>query len=163
MGGGSNARFDICGNILLKEPPYKFEAGTPAIEAVLGMAKAIEYVQALSMPVINSYEKTLKDYLVAEMQKLPSIIIYNAQADTGIVTFNVEGIFAQDVSNYLSKNGICVRAGNHCAKILLNFLQTSDTLRASLFFYNTKEEVDDFVAVLKNATLENCIDVLFTE
>ncbi len=163
MGGGSNARFDICGNVLLKDPPFKFEAGTPAIEAVLGMAKAIEYVKALSMVNVAEHERVLREYLISKMSELENIIIYNAHADTGIVTFNVKDIFAQDVANYLSKNGICVRAGNHCAKILLNFLQTSDTLRASLFFYNTKEEVDQFVAVLKTASLENCIATLFEE
>jgi len=163
MGGGSNARFDICGNILLKESPYKFEAGTPAIEAVLGMAKAIEYIKTISMETIRDYEKQLQEYMIEKLSKLDNVIIYNAHADTGIVTFNVKDVFAQDASAYLDKNGICVRAGNHCAKILLDFLGTSDTLRASVFFYNTKEEIDCFVEVVKNATLENCIDIMFED
>jgi len=163
MGGGSNARFDICGNILLKESPYKFEAGTPAIEAVLGMAKAIQYVKALSMQKIMDYEKQLQSYMVEKLSALDNTIIYNKEADTGIVTFNVKDIFAQDVSAYLDKKGICVRAGNHCAKILLDFLKTTDTLRASVFFYNTIEEIDLFVKVVQNATLENCINILFEE
>lgn len=163
MGGGSNARFDICGNILLKNPPYKFEAGTPAIEAVLGMAKAIEYVSEIGMDNIRNHETELRKYLMERLSSLDNLTIYNPKADTGIITFNVKGVFAQDAAAYLNKKGICVRAGNHCAKILLDFLTTSETLRCSLYFYNTKEEADRFYEVLKTTTLENSVDVLFED
>ncbi|MGB4985371.1 MAG: SufS family cysteine desulfurase [Erysipelotrichaceae bacterium] len=160
MGGGSNARFDICGNILLKHPPYKFEAGTPAIEAVLGFKAAIEYLMQYSMQDIFDYEHNLRQYLLAEMKKMDNIIIYNEHASTGIITFNVKDIFAQDVACYLSTQGVCVRSGNHCAKILMNVLKTSETLRASIAFYNTKEEVDLFIEALKKVNIENCINTI---
>lgn len=159
LGGGSNARFDICGNILLKNPPYKFEAGTPAIEAVLGLRAAVEYLESVGMDTIESVEHELRVYLVHELQKLPHVIVYNPHAATGIVTINVEGIFAQDTALYLNSKGIAVRAGNHCAKILVDVLKTSETVRISLEFYNTKEEVDRCIEALKTITLEQCIDL----
>ena len=163
VGGGSNARFDICGNILLKEPPFKFEAGTPAIEAVLGMARAAKYVNNIGLSNISAHERELRAYLIQGLKALPNVIIYNEKADTGIVTFNVKDVFAQDVAMYINKQGICVRAGNHCAKILLNFLKTSETIRASVYFYNTKAEVDQFIAAVGSATLENCVGALFED
>lgn len=163
VGGGSNARFDICGNILLKEPPYKFEVGTPAIEAVLGMGRAIEYILNIGLAEIHQYEYQLREYLVGEMTKLAHVILYNQYGDTGIVTFNIKDVFAQDAAAYLNSKGICLRAGQHCAKILMDYLGTSDTLRASVYFYNTKDEVDRFIEVVKQTTLENCIDLLFED
>jgi len=161
LGGGSNARFDICGNIQLKNPPYKFEVGTPAIEAVLGFKAAIDYLQSVGMEHIESYEKELRAYLIDNIKDMKHIQIYNVSAPTGIVTFNVHGIFAQDVAAYMNAFGIAVRAGNHCAKILLDMLKVSDTVRASVYFYNTYQEVDHFVQVLQDVTLEKCVDLLF--
>jgi cysteine desulfurase/selenocysteine lyase len=161
LGGGSNARFDICGNILLKNPPYKFEAGTPAIEAVLGFKAAIDYISAIGMEHIVEYEHELRKYLMSQIKDMEHITIYNPEAATGIITFNVKDIFAQDAASYINSQGIAVRAGNHCAKILMDMLQTSETIRASLYFYNTKEEIDHFVQVLREITLEKCVDLFF--
>jgi cysteine desulfurase/selenocysteine lyase len=161
LGGGSNARFDICGNILLKNPPYKFEAGTPAIEAVLGFKAAIDYISAIGMENITNYEHELRAYLMAQIRDMDHITIYNPDAATGIITFNVNGIFAQDAASYINAQGVAVRAGNHCAKILMDMLQTSETIRASLYFYNTKAEIDHFVQVIREITLEKCVDLFF--
>lgn len=159
LGGGSNARFDICGNILLKNPPYKFEAGTPAIEAVLGFESAVKYLMNIGMENIQSYEHTLRTYVIEELKKMDHIELYNPNTDTGIITFNVKGIFAQDAASYINANHIAVRAGNHCAKILMDLLQTSETIRASFYFYNTKEEVDEFLRVVSEITLEKCVEL----
>lgn len=161
LGGGSNARFDMCGNILLKNPPYKFEAGTPAIEAVLGLKAAIEYINYIGIKNIHAYESKLRHYMISEMEKLGNTIIYNRNAEAAIITFNVKDVFAQDVATYFNVQGIAVRSGQHCAKLLMERLQSSATIRASLYFYNTKEEVDEFIRVLSNATMENCLDVFF--
>jgi len=161
LGGGSNARFDICGNILLKNPPYKFEAGTPAIEAVLGFKAAIDYISAIGMENITNYEHELRAYLMSQIKDMEHITIYNPDAATGIITFNVKDIFAQDAASYINSQGIAVRAGNHCAKILMDMLQTSETIRASLYFYNTKEEIDHFANVIREITLEKCVDLFF--
>ena len=89
------------------------------------------------------------------------LILYNADASTGIITFNVKNVFAQDAASYLNSQGIAVRAGNHCAKILTEVLKTSETIRASLYFYNSFEEVDRFVEAAKNITGENCVGLFF--
>ena len=94
---------------------------------------------------------------MSEMKKLENVEVYNTNGDTSIVTFNVKGIFAQDVAGYLNSKGISVRSGNHCAKILLNVIGVSETIRASLYLYNTKEEIDYFISVIKDVTLEKCI------
>ena len=165
LGGGMNYRFDIAGQMLFKDAPDRFEAGTPGIEAVLGLKAAIQYLQNIGMDKIASYEKQLKDYAVSEMKKLENIIIYNPEPDIGIISFNIldQGrvLFGQDVAAYLSKHGLCLRSGNHCAKNLWHHLGTDSTIRCSLYFYNTKKEIDKLIEVLKTATLESCIDVIF--
>lgn len=160
LGGGSNARFDMCGNLLLKEAPYKFEAGTPPIEGVLGMRAAIEYLEAVGMADIHAYELELKRYAASQLADLDQLILYNADSPSGLITFNAKNIFAQDAASYLNSQGIAVRSGNHCAKILLNVLKTSETVRASLYFYNTKQEIDEFVKACRGITLENCINLI---
>lgn len=161
VGGGSNARFDMCGNILLKDAPYKFETGTPAIEAVLGLHAAVNYLSELGMDNIHHYEQELHAYAIKRMSELDNLEIYNANSNGGIITFNIKNIFAQDSSTFLNSRGIAIRAGQHCAKLLMDKLGTSATLRASFYFYNTKQEIDTFVEVLKEATIENCIGVFF--
>ena len=161
LGGGSNARFDMCGNILLKDAPYKCEAGTPNIEGVLGLQQAVRYLENIGMDKIEAYEHELKAYAIEKLKKLDNLILYNPTSPTGIIAFNVKDVFAQDAAGYLNSKGIAVRSGNHCAKILLNVLKTSETIRASLYFYNTKEDVDRFVQACSEITLENCVGLFF--
>lgn len=161
LGGGSNARFDRCGNITLKNPPYKFEAGTPAIEAVLGLKAAIEYIESIGFETIEKAEHELRTYLVNQLKEFKHIKLYNPDATSGIVTLNAVGIPSQDAAIYLNSKGIMVRAGNHCAKILLDVLKTTETIRISLSFYNTKEECDAIIQALREITLEKCIDLIF--
>lgn len=164
LGGGMNTRFDTNFNVSLKDVPYKFEAGTTNIEAVLGLEAAINYLQKIGLDRIASYEKQLKDYAINRLKKLDNVIIYNPEADIGIISFNVldkgKIIFGQDVASYLSKHGLCLRSGNHCAKNLWQYLNTDSTVRCALYFYNTKEEVDKLIEVLETTTLEKCIDVI---
>ena len=161
LGGGSNARFYSCGNVVLKEAPYKFESGTQNIEGIMGMNAAVKYLMSIGMENIAEHEKELRDYLVSELEKLDNVIIYNPKGDSGIVTFNVKDIFSQDAAGYLSSQGVAVRSGNHCAKILVEFLKTDDTIRSSLYFYNTKEDVDALVEAARTCTIENCIGIFF--
>ncbi|MFR2885802.1 MAG: aminotransferase class V-fold PLP-dependent enzyme [Merdibacter sp.] len=131
LGGGSNARFDACGNLQLKETPFKFESGTPPIEGVLGMKAAIDYLQALGMADIHAHEQQLRADMIAGMKQMDHVILYNEEADSGIVTFNVKNVFAQDAASWFNANGIALRSGQHCAKLLVEFLGTSATLRAT--------------------------------
>lgn len=159
-GGGANARFDSDGSVILSNVPMKFEAGTPNIEGVLGLNAAINYLESIGMDEIHNRDLELVTYLKDKLSKLDNVTIYNMNSECGIVSFNVKDIFAQDVAGYLNQNKICVRSGNHCAKILHNVICTNETIRASLYFYNTKEEIDRFVEVIKDTTLEKCIGVI---
>ena len=157
-GGGSNARFYNDGSIILKETPEKFEAGTPCIEGVLGLNRAVEYLEKVGMDNVAAYGKELTEYFISKLEKLDNVEIYNSASEAGIVTFNLKGIFSQDASGYFNKQGIAVRSGNHCAKLLFNIIGVTETIRASFYIYNTKEEIDRFVDVIKDTTIEKCVD-----
>lgn len=150
MGGGMNESFDNESEVYLKELPHRLEAGTPNIAGVIGLGAAVEYLSKIGMDTISIYEQKLKGYLISKLEKLPHIQIVNEEADSGIVAFNVDGIFSQDVAYYLNKYNVCVRAGNHCAKILKHSIGVKNTVRVSLYFYNTKEEIDTLVELLTN-------------
>lgn len=156
-GGASNARFDKDKNIILKDTPYKFESGTTNLSAILGFGKAIDYINDLGLDNIREYEKELNKYLFDKLSKLDNVVIYNNLSNNSVISFNIKNIFSQDAASYLGTKGICVRSGNHCAKLLHNLIGTDDTIRASLYFYNTKEEIDYFVDVLKDITLDKVI------
>lgn len=160
-GGGSNARFDLCGNIKLKEIPYRFETGTPAIEAAYGLGAAITYLETLGMNEIEQYESELRQYFITQLSQLDNVVIYNKEAETGIITFNIKDVFAQDAASYFSEHNIAVRSGQHCAKLLMKFLKAPATLRASIYFYNTKAEIDKFVEICRAINLESTLDIFF--
>ena len=149
-GGGNNARFDMCGNVAFLQPPEKFEAGTLNIEGIYGLGAAIEYLENIGMENIEKYEKELRNYAISKLKALQNLIIYNEFAEGSIITINVKDVFAQDEASYLNSKGICVRSGEHCAKILHDFLKTVATVRISFSFYNTKEEIDILYEALKN-------------
>ena len=159
-GGGANARFDKDGNVILKEVPEVFEAGTPNIEGVLGLSSAIDYLNSLGMENIEKYDNYLIKYMMDKITKLDNVTVYNKNADVAICSFNVNGIFAQDVGSYLNKNNIAVRTGNQCAKILHNVTGNDQIIRASMYLYNTTEEIDRFVDVIKDCTIEKCIGAI---
>lgn len=150
-GGGMNARFNMCGEVSLLLPPAKFEAGTQNIEGAIGLASAIKYLESIGMDNIENHEKELRKYAVSKLKQLDNVILYNENAESGIITFNIKDVFAQDAATYFNSKGICVRSGQHCAKILIDFLGTVATVRASIYFYNTFEDIDALVEACKKA------------
>ena len=150
-GGGMNATFTTNGYLELREIPVRLEAGTPNIAGVIGLGAAIDYVNNIGIDNIKEYEHMLKRYLVSKLKQLDFIEIYNEFNSGSIVAFNIKNVFSQDTAVYLDKYNICVRAGNHCAKILNNVFNVNNTCRISLSFYNTKEEIDKLIEVLKNS------------
>ena len=150
-GGGMNAIFNKDGYVELKDLPDKLEAGTPNIEGVLGLSACINYINSIGINKISKYEHELRDYLVSKLSELDVIKIYNKDNYSTIVAFNINGVFSQDTAIYLDKYNICVRAGNHCAKILKNVFNIANTCRISLSFYNTREEIDLLINVLRNS------------
>lgn len=150
-GGDMNAMFTKDGYLELREVPVKFEAGTQNIAGVIGMGAAIDYINNLGLNKIIKHEHKLKEYLITKLKELDNIEIYNEHNVGSVVAFNIKNIFSQDTAIYLDKHNICVRAGNHCAKILNNVFNVNNTCRVSLAFYNTKEEIDKLIEVLKNS------------
>lgn len=150
LGGGMNESFDDPDHVYLKQLPTRLEAGTPPIAGAIGLGEAISYLNKIGMDNIHKREVTLRKYLVDHLVKIPHIDIINVESDSGIVAFNVEGIFSQDVAYYLNKYHICVRAGSHCAKVLKKETHVANTLRVSLYFYNTKEEIDTLIHLLED-------------
>ena len=154
FGGGMNASFSSDGVRIYDDIPQLFEAGTQNIAGVIGYGKVIEYLNQIGMEKIASYEKELKDYAIQSLKKIPNVILYNEHAESGIIAINYKDVFAQDLAIYLNKYHICVRAGNHCAKILKDELGIKNTVRISLALYNTKEEIDVLVKALQNPNLK---------
>ena len=155
VGGGMNATFLDDGTYEYSKMPHLLEAGTPNIAGVIGFGSVINYLLKIGMNNIENYEKELRDYAIKRLKEIDDIIIYNENSESGIITFNMKDIFPQDLAIYLNKYNICIRAGNHCAKILKEEIKAKNTCRISLYFYNTKEEIDVLVAALKNENIIN--------
>ncbi len=149
-GGGMNKYFDGLMNVQYKDIPEKLEAGTPNIAGIIGFEKAIDYLNKIGMKNVHKYETDLKKYAISQLSKLKKITIYNKNTSSGIITFNVNGISSKDVGEYLNKKKVCIRVGSHCAKILSEVLGVKSTCRCSLYFYNTKEDIDKLVNELDN-------------
>lgn len=151
FGGGMNSTFASTGDVEYKSLPSRLEAGTPNIAGVIGMGAAIDYLTSMGMDKIQKQERHLKQYFLEKVKDLENLVIYNKELDNGLIAFNIDGIFSQDTAVYLNHYHICVRAGNHCAKILKEDLLVKNTCRISFYFYNTEEEIDKLVEVLKNS------------
>ncbi|MBQ3511045.1 MAG: cysteine desulfurase [Bacilli bacterium] len=150
-GGGMNNYFEGDNSYELKKGVTKFEAGTPPIAEVIGLREAILYLDKIGIENIHKHEIELKKYLVKRLKDVPNIRIYNEKSDSGILAFNIEAVFAQDSSIYLNNYNIYVRAGNHCTKMLKDEIGVKNTVRVSMYLYNTKEDVDKLVDVLKKS------------
>ena len=153
FGGGMNASFSSDGVRIYDDIPYLFEAGTQNIAGVIGFGSVIEYLNKVGIDNIKKYESDLREYAIKRLKEVEDLIIYNETSEAGIIAINKKDIFAQDLAIYLNKHKICVRAGNHCAKILKEELGIKNTVRISLALYNTKEEIDELVKVLKNPNI----------
>ena len=128
--------------------PAKFEAGTQNVGGAMGLSAAIDYLNRVGMPVIEECEKELVRYAITKLSKLPYITLYGCGElvdKTGVISFNVQDVHPHDVSTILDADGIAIRAGHHCAHPLLQYLGVNATCRASLYFYNTKDDVDALI------------------
>ena len=139
--------------------PYKFEAGTPNYVGSYAFGKAIEYVQTIGLENIATHEHALVEYIEEELSKISQVRVYAAkQPKAGAVSFNVyraDGVLIHpfDVGVLLDRQGVAVRTGHHCAEPLIDYLGVPSTVRASVGMYNTKEDIDTFIAALKKAIM----------
>ena len=145
-GGGMNETYDK-NHLKLVDIPYRFEAGTLNIAGIIGFSEAIKYINNYGMDNIERKIKFLRKYLIKELKSIPYIKIYNESCEGSTVIINADNVLSGDLGLYLNSKGICVRSGKHCAKMGDN---KEDTVRISLYFYNTYEEIDYLISVLKN-------------
>lgn len=135
------------------EIPHKFEAGTVNAAGAVGLKAAIRYIQNIGMDNISAHEKELTTQLMDGLKKMPYIKVYGSEDPAkhcGIVTFTMDGVHPHDISSVLNEDHVCVRAGHHCAQPLMQFIGAGSTARASLYFYNTQDEVERFIQKLSN-------------
>ncbi len=150
--GGGMVRSVNSVNATFAEPPYKFEAGTPAIGAALSLEAAITYLQTRGLENIARYEKELLDYALARLSGLKNSTIYAAQMPrAGVISCNLAGICAYDIGAVLDKLGVAVRTGAHCAEPVMNHFGIRGTLRASIALYTTFEDIDAFFEGMQRA------------
>lgn len=154
FGGGMNTTFKSDGTKSYHDLPYLLEAGTQNIAGVIGFYESVKYINKIGINKIHEYEVELRKYTLDKLMTNNKIKIYNPNSESGIIIFNYEDIFAQDLAVYLNKYKICIRAGNHCAKMVEEVIDVKNTCRLSLYFYNTKEEIDYLIKVLDNPNIK---------
>jgi cysteine desulfurase/selenocysteine lyase len=134
--------------------PHKFEAGTPNISGGIAFGVALDYMNSIGFDNIAEYEATLLKYATEQLLQIEGLKIYGtANEKTSVISFNVGNIHPYDIGTILDKLGVAVRTGHHCTQPIMDFYNIPGTVRASFSFYNTKEEVDVFVAALKKAVM----------
>ncbi len=149
LGGGEMIRTVSFDGTTFAEPPHRFEAGTPNIAGFVGLSAALDYIDALGHARFGAYEASLLEHLTEALRAVPGLRIFGEAAHkVPVVSFLVDGAHAHDLATLLDHEGIAVRSGHHCAHPLMQFFGVPATLRASLAFYNTHEEIDRFVAAL---------------
>jgi cysteine desulfurase/selenocysteine lyase len=150
MTGGDMIATVTCEASTWNELPWKFEAGTAAIAEGIGLGAAVDYLGGLGMDQIYDYERSLGIYTLDKLSKIDGLTIYGHQQgeSLAVFSFNLNGIHPHDGANALDRFGIAVRSGHHCAQPLMNELGMDNTLRASLYLYNTREEIDVLVDAL---------------
>ncbi len=154
MGGGSMIRKVTREGTTYADPPARFEAGTPAIAQAIGMASALRWLDGLGMDGVLAHEHEIAAYALARLAEVPGLRVFGPPPGPeriGPVSFEIEGIHAHDVSEILDRHGIAVRAGHHCAQVLMDRLGVPATARASFGAYTTPEEIDRLVEGLHDA------------
>ena len=145
FGGGMNLSYDK-NNLSLVEIPYRFESGTQDLSNIIAFSETIKFINEIGITNKERKVKYLRKYLIQELEKISYIKIYNKENEGSIVIINMDNVLSGDLGLYLNTKGICVRSGKHCAKMGDN---KEDTVRISLYFYNTYEEIDILIQELK--------------
>lgn len=129
--------------------PHKFEAGTPSISAVIGLGKAVDYINEIGLNTIHEVEEVLLNYGTQKLKSIPGLKIYGeAEHKASVISFGLEGIHPHDIATLMDKEGVAIRTGHHCAQPLMKFLCVPATCRASLSIYNNKEDIDQLYHAL---------------
>lgn len=154
MGGGEMIADVFLERATYAEVPHKFEAGTPAIGEIVALGAAVEYLQRLGMERVHAYERELGEYLYGRLTAFEEVRVYGpgkGKERAALCAFNVDGVHSSDLATMLDLEGVAVRSGHHCAQPLHRELGVASSARASLYVYNTREEVDVFIGALREA------------
>ncbi|WP_119391453.1 cysteine desulfurase [Taklimakanibacter lacteus] len=152
QGGGEMIGEVSLDTITYAEPPHRFEAGTPAIVEAIGLGAALDYMKGIGLEAIAAHEADLRNYAMARLSEINSLRIFGRAREKGaIVSFNMEGAHAHDISTVIDRAGVAVRAGTHCTQPLLARFGVTATCRASFGMYNTRAEVDKLAEALISA------------
>ena len=156
LGGGEMIDEVFLDHSTYGELPHKFEAGTPAIGEAIALGAAVDYLTNIGMDKIHAYEEELIAYLFKKLATIPNLRIYGKKPTSegkgraALAAFNVEGIHASDLATLLDHEGIAIRSGHHCTQPLHRLFGASGSARVSLYFYNTRSEIDTFITALKD-------------
>jgi cysteine desulfurase/selenocysteine lyase len=154
LGGGEMIADVFLENATYADLPHKFEAGTPAICEAIALGAAVDYLTSIGMERIHAYEEDLTTYLFDKLTQIPQIKIYGPKPPkerAALASFTAGDVHPHDLSTILDQAGIAIRAGHHCTQPLHRFIKAQSTARVSLYFYNTKDEIDVFIASLQEA------------
>lgn len=163
LGGGDMIQAVWLDRATWNEPPHKFEAGTPNIAGAVGFGAAASYLESIGMDRVAQTEGELTRYALEELEKIEGMTIYGPKSASatpqqkgsvgrgGVISFNVDGVHSHDMAQFLDQAGIAVRAGHHCAQPVMRKLGVPATVRASLSFYNTREEIDVLCTAIDKA------------
>ena len=145
MGGGEMIDTVSMNSSTWNEVPYKFEAGTPNFVQAVGLGAAIDYLESLGMDTIAKDEKEITDYALKKMSQIEGVRVFGAAKNrSGVISFNLTGVHAHDLAQFLNKDNIAIRVGHHCAQPLLSSLNESSVARLSIYVYNDKLDIDKF-------------------
>ena len=150
LGGGEMIKEVRFEGTVFNDPPHKFEAGTPNIAGFVGLGAAVDFLDAIGMEQIQTREAELLAHATTELEQIEGLRIFGRAPDkAAVISFLIDGAHAHDLATLLDLEGVAVRSGQHCAHPLLQYYGIAGTLRASLAFYNTHDEIDVFVAALR--------------
>jgi len=155
LGGGEMIREVFIDRATWNDIPWRFEAGTPNVAEAIGLGAAVDYLSGLGMERVRAFEQQLAGYAIGRLAELPGLEIFgpvDREQRGGQISFILEGVHPHDVAQVLDSEGIAVRAGHHCAKPLMRRFGVAATTRASLYLYNTTDEVDALVEALGKTT-----------
>tara|TARA_B100001250_G_scaffold404906_1_gene421539 strand:- start:899 stop:2098 length:1200 start_codon:yes stop_codon:yes gene_type:complete len=152
LSGGEMIETVTLENSTWNEVPYKFEAGTPNYVQAIGLGTAVEYLSNIGMEKVQAHEKKLTEYAIEKLKTIPELYIHGSPSSRGgVISFNLNKIHPQDLSQFLNEDNICIRVGHHCAQPLLKTLGETSTARISFYVYNDSPDIDKFVESLKSA------------
>jgi cysteine desulfurase/selenocysteine lyase len=150
QGGGDMIRSVSFEKTTYNVPPYKFEAGTPDIAGAVGLAAALDYIESIGVQQIAAHEAELLDYATAQLAEIPGArVIGQAENKASVLSFIVDRVHPHDLGTFLDQDGVAIRTGHHCAQPVMDFYGVPATARASFALYNTRAEVDAFIASLR--------------